>query len=251
MNRKILTLTLSCIFSLSSLSTAAFCVETQESPTEHVSISIRPMNEENRRKMKDQREELPLLETVEAARGEKELPNMQQPLGARPAKMGHKKEYYYNNHSSNAIHWVIGASIDGTILELEDGSNWKLSPNYSVINWRVGDPIAITPNHSFLSEYNYYVVNKATGSYVAADLILGPIAFGSYTHWIIGMDYTSGHVYLENGSTWTISSNDLFIFNDWAINDTIILGSNDSWFSCYDNLLINVNMNNYVRARKY
>ena len=115
----------------------------------------------------------------------------------------------------------------------------------------MGDPIAITPNHSFLSEYNYYVVNKATGSYVAADLILGPIAFGSYTHWIIGMDYTSGHVYLENGSTWTISSNDLFIFNDWAINDTIILGSNDSWFSCYDNLLINVNMNNYVRARKY
>ncbi|MCX6989461.1 MAG: hypothetical protein NTX49_00090, partial [Chlamydiae bacterium] len=77
------------------------------------------------------------------------------------------------------------------------------------------------------------------------------IAFGSYTHWIIGMDYTSGHVYLENGSTWTISTNDLFIFNDWAINDTIILGSNDSWFSSYDSLLINVNMNNYVRARKY
>ncbi|MCX6991475.1 MAG: hypothetical protein NTX49_10540, partial [Chlamydiae bacterium] len=127
MNRKILTLTLSSIFSLSTLSIPAFCVETQESPAEHVSISIRPMNEANRRKMKDQREELPLEETVEAAREEKVLPAMQQPHGARPAKMGQKKEYYYSNYSINAMHWVISASIDGTILELEDGSNWKLS----------------------------------------------------------------------------------------------------------------------------
>ena len=82
-------------------------------------------------------------------------------------------------------------------------------------------------------------------------ILFNPIAFGPYTHWIIGMDFRSGHVYLENGTTWTISSNDLFIFNEWAINDTIILGSNDSWFSNYDSLLINVNMNNFVRARNY
>lgn len=244
MNNKFLKTTLSSLLSVSLLSSVAFCDESEEAP--RAVVGERPMNEKDRAKMKAQREES--SEPTQDQRVSHEHQNRHQ---ARAAKMGEKKEFFHSTTPAYAHHWLIRATYDGSIAELEDGSNWKLAPNYSVFNWKVGDPMVITPNHSWLSDYNYYVVNKFTGSYVAADLIVGPIAFGPYTHWVIGIDYTSGHVYLENGTTWTISSSDGFIFRDWAINDTVIVGANDSWFSSYDSILINVNMNNYVRARTY
>jgi len=247
MSKKILTLTLSSLL-CTSLTSTVFSEELQTAPAEHIAVAERPMDETSRKLMKDQREELPADSEQSPAVEEKSLPNR---LGARAPRMGEKKEYYFNNYQVNTPHWLISATYDGSIVEIEDGSHWKLAPNYSVFSWKVGDPIVVTPNHSCFSEYNYYVVNKFTGSYVAADLIVGPVAFGPYTHWIIGMDYASGHVFLENGTTWTVSINDTFIFNDWAVNDTVIIGSNDSWFSSYDSILINVNMNNFARSKQY
>lgn len=247
MNKKILTLALSS-FICSTVTSAAFCNESQETSTQHVSVAERSMDEESRRLMKNQRDELPPEETYAPAHEERSAQHRQ---AARALKKGEKKEFFFNNYQSMSPHWLINATYDGSVVELEDGSHWKLSPNYSVFSWKVGDPIVVTPNHSFFSEYNYYIVNKFTGSYVAADLIVGPLTFGPYTHWVIGIDYASGHVFLENGTTWTVSANDTFVFNDWAINDTVIIGSNDSWFSSYDTILINVNMNNYVRSKKY
>lgn len=249
MNNKFLKITLSSLLSVSLLSSVAFCDESQDTP--RVAVGERPMNEDDRAKMKEQREESPVEESSEQKPDQRVSYERQNRHQARASRMGEKNEFFYSTTPTYAHHWLISAAYDGSIVELEDGSNWKLAPNYSVFSWKVGDPMVITPNHSWLSDYNYYVVNKFTGSYVAADLIVGPIAFGPYTHWVIGIDYTSGHVYLENGTTWTISSSDNFIFRDWAINDTIIIGANDSWFSSYDSILINVNMNNYVRARTY
>jgi hypothetical protein len=56
-------------------------------------------------------------------------------------------------------------------------------------------------------------------------------------------------VSLEDNSSWKVADDDGFILEEWEANDTIIIGSNDSWFSAYDTILINVNMNNYVRAK--
>ncbi|MBM3208123.1 MAG: hypothetical protein FJZ57_05900 [Chlamydiae bacterium] len=148
-------------------------------------------------------------------------------------------------------HWISSTNTDARVVEIEDGSRWKLSSTYNLRSWKSNDTVTITPNHNTSSEYNYYVVNKSTGGYTEANLILGPVARGPLTHWAIGFDFTKNQVFLENDSCWKISENDAYIMQEWEPNDTIIIGSNDSWFSSFDAILINVNMNNYVRARAY
>jgi hypothetical protein len=58
-------------------------------------------------------------------------------------------------------------------------------------------------------------------------------------------------VYLSNESCWMVADADMGIFKDWRTNDQIIIGSSNSWFSSYDAILINPQMNNFVRAKTY
>jgi len=163
-------------------------------------------------------------------------------------------------YSPYACHIVNTVAAYGDSLELEDGSWWKVASGDTQIaaSWGAFDPytrmgkpeVLIYPNTSWFSSYTYKIVNK-NGTSIKANLSVGPIAFGEFTHWITGIDYYSGAVYLENGSRWNISGTDGFVFNNWQVNDTIIVGVNDSWFSSYDFILINVNMNNYLKAKQY
>ncbi|NDD58232.1 MAG: hypothetical protein EBZ47_03130 [Chlamydiae bacterium] len=233
------------------LSLSNLCMAEQSpSASDHTLVAVRPTTEEDRIKMKQTAEEML----------EEESPSFSHTTQNHPlSKASHKKPrvksspnpFWYTHATTPKKHWLVQANAEGTLIELEDGSGWKLSQNHRVRNWQAGDSISITANHNIFSEYNYYVVNDSTGDYVAADLILGPIANGPHTHWMIGCDRANHHLYLENGSGWTINSSDDFIFDQWEINDTIIIGKNDSWFSSFDTLLINVNMNNSIRARSY
>ena len=150
-------------------------------------------------------------------------------------------------------HWLTSVADTGRSFELEDGSHWEVSPTDSYIlrNWRREDSLVITPNSSWLSAYDYYVTNKSNNSYVKANLFVGPLAFGPYSHWIVDIDYFGGHVYLENQMVWCISPQDSSVLKDWAVNDHIIFGLYDSWFSPYDHILINVNMDNFVHVKQY
>lgn len=153
--------------------------------------------------------------------------------------------YYRPMH----MHWVNGFYGIGDFVELGDGSQWKISydDTYKTIHWKVGDPIIITHNDSWFSSYNYFLTNEATGSYVKASLQVGPVTFGPYTHWVVGFDRAKKQVYLENGTCWEVSD-----LGDWAINDTVMIGINDSfWWSYFDTLLINVNRNLQVYARQF
>ena len=167
-----------------------------------------------------------------------------------------------NFHSSNyccfpssakhaSRHWISAINSESRVVEIEDGSRWKLASPYYLGSWKNNDTLSITPNHNTSSQYNYYVVNKSTGGYTEANLILGPVAFGPLTHWAVGFDFAKNHVFLENDSCWQVQDTDAYIMQEWEPNDTIIIGSNDSWFSSYNSILINVNMNNYVRAKSY
>lgn len=168
------------------------------------------------------------------------------------ALLMHKQTNIPHN-SAASYHRITTMSVYGDSVEIEDGSWWKIASNDSstVFSWRQGDSVVITPNNSFFSSYNYYITNEQTRTYVKANLNVGPIAFGQYSHWITSVDPVGGHVYLENNSCWCISNGDAHVFRDWAPNDAIIIGINDSWFSSYDHILINVNMNTYVRAKLY
>lgn len=150
-------------------------------------------------------------------------------------------------------HWLTSLSDNSYSIELEDGSHWEVAPSdaYVLRSWRRNDSLIITPNYSWCCSYDYYITNKNNNTYVKANLYIGPLAFGSYSHWIVDLDYYGGHVYLENQMIWCVDPQDSHVMKNWAINDHVIIGLYDSWFSPYDHILINVNMDDHVRVKQY
>lgn len=154
---------------------------------------------------------------------------------------------------SKYYHWVNEIIDFGNFIELEDGSRWTVAPTsvYKAVHWGAYDHMVITPNHHWLPSCAYCITNPATGSYVEADLYLHPIPFGPYTHWVVALDKYAGHVFLEDGSSWKVSYDDRSLFEKWEINNFIIIGENNSWFSSYEHILINVNAKHHIRVNLF
>jgi hypothetical protein len=150
-------------------------------------------------------------------------------------------------------HWLATISDTLRSIEMEDGSHWEISSydSYILRNWQRDDSLVITPNYSWLSSYDYYITNKSKNTFVKANLYVGPVIFGPFSHWIVDIDHIGGHVYLENQMVWCVNPQDNYVLKDWAINDHIILGVYDSWFSSYDHILINANMDTHIRTKQY
>lgn len=162
--------------------------------------------------------------------------------------------------SPSLYHW-IDLFPQENIVKTEDGAEWIFDQNdsYIIRTWRPDDVVVIAPKGKWIwgSNYSYVMTNKDLGASVDVNLFLGPVAHGSLSTWIVGIDQNNGQVYVLNGqqerSVWEISNVDLYLFKNWEVNDTLIVGVNDSWmwwFSSYNHILINVNMNHYVRARQ-
>lgn len=225
----------------------------EEEADNRAPVAERTMNEESTCRMKQQRETL--SEDECAATVPRQTASVketkQSRFGTKSCRSCPSEKNFFCFPAAKPAphHWISACNSDARVLEIEDGSRWKLSSSYNLRFWKSNDTISITPNHNTSSEYNYYLVNKSTGGYVEANIILGPLAFGPLTHWVVGFNLPKNQISLENDSLWKVADNDAFILEEWEPNDTIIIGSNDSWFSAYDTILINVNMNNYVRAK--
>jgi len=158
----------------------------------------------------------------------------------------------YTTSHIGAFHRPTAVTALGDTVEIEDGSIWSVSSSdrYKTLDWLAGDTIIITPNHSWFSSYDFRLINQNTGASVPVVLSLGPVYNGIYTHWITAIDYNANQLCLEDGSVWSISGLDDSVSNKWVINDTVIIGINDGWWSgSRPNILINVNMVNYVRCK--
>lgn len=121
---------------------------------------------------------------------------------------------------------------------------------FSTFDWYTTDRIIITVNHDWLTSYDYKLNNENTGEVVSVNLVSAPYYNGIFTHWIVAIDYIHKRICLEDGSVWTISVWDDAELKRMALEDTIIIGTNDSWFkSTRPNILINVDTMEYVKAR--
>lgn len=154
---------------------------------------------------------------------------------------------------SQGMHCVSAVDAFGNSLELEDGSVWQISPYDApkVAHWKSQDPILITQNHRWFSKYNYRLINQTTGAVLESNLHLGPIKNGIYTRYIMSIDLSRGEVVLSDHTRWQISSLDECSFQDWMLYDAVIIGYNSGWDSNSEGLLINVNMNQWVRAAQF
>jgi hypothetical protein len=185
---------------------------------------------------------------AKAAEQEKQNPDNKDALFDKQAsiagKIGTKASVadYWTSHSG-AFHRAVGIGMSGDTVELEDGSVWSVysGHRYKTLDWLSSDTILITQNNAWFSSYKYRLVNQNTGASVEVDLTLAPIYNGPYTHWIVAIDYLGRYVWLEDGSRWHISSEDAYAMSKWLINDTVIIGINDAFWSKFTpNVLINV-----------
>jgi len=150
-------------------------------------------------------------------------------------------------------HRLEGIGETGRTIALEDGSHWEVTAYdaHTLRNWRREDTLVITPNYSWFNSYDYFITNKNNNTFVRANLYVGPVTYGPFSHWIVGVDKITGHLELENKMVWCINPQDYYVLQDWAPNDHIIIGLYDGWLSPYDHILINVNMDNHVRCKDY
>lgn len=167
--------------------------------------------------------------------------------------------YSYNySYYAFARHYLYGLSNARDLIELEDGSQWKVNPHdLSRIrhgNWNTGDPLCVSANNYFFSSGGgYYITNLKTGAYVRALLHAGPIEESPYTRHVSAIDHQEGILYLENGLAFTLNKAKATMYRGWLSGHTIIIGSNDDWFrfSRNDYILINVDKNEYIEAEQY
>lgn len=150
-------------------------------------------------------------------------------------------------------HWALYFSNDCKVVELEDESQWKVASYdvYRTLKWLTGDMIAVFPNTSWFSAYDYRIVNRNTGESVDASLIRGPLYSSVYTKFVSGVDSYYDNVYLTDGTRWKVSSSDHYKLSKWLVSDVVIIGMNDGFFSAssFPAILINVNLNEFVFAR--
>lgn len=166
-------------------------------------------------------------------------------------------ESFFKNYPpvyfSPAVHCLAAVSVFGDSLTIEDGSQWVVNARDAskVLSWSSQDPILITQNHRWFSKFKYRIYNQNSGSYVEANLNLGPIDDGKHAPSVIAIDTVHGELVLSDNSRWQISSYDISLFEDWRLNDLIIIGYNSGWDSGSPVLLINVDMNHCVRAQQF
>jgi len=143
-------------------------------------------------------------------------------------------------------HWATMISVLGGVVEIEGGTRWLVSyyDAYKTINWCLTDIIIIKPNSSFFSIYGYQLYNLTTGQKIEANLLDGPYYASPYRLSIIGIDYLLDEIILSDGTSWSISRFDSI--GRWICGDSVVVGVNNSIINPY--ILININVNTYVRA---
>ena len=154
-------------------------------------------------------------------------------------------------------HFATDIDHRSCMLLLEDGSEWKVSnfDSNELFVWKTQSleiPVKITPNY-FSNYFTYYITNQNTGSYVRANLVTSPLRNNPYAITITGIDnnsYERGSVYLSNGTFWHVHFSDLELIRNWYLDDLIIIGKNNNWFSYNTHILINIHTNTFVRVQR-
>ena len=244
-----------CLFSISLITAQLVAAETQsENLAQNDAVNTRPLSLEKTEQIEEQRK-------AETAQDEVVYKEEKLSLRAFCEEPFLLSSWFSGQSKYNAMetHHKRGMVLNGAAVELEDGSQWKLADPAIAASWDIHDLIVISPSRFWSREYNYYLTNTKTGTYVKANLFLGATKtdpFGQvnpYRHFVVNFEPVKRRVTLENGATWEICSDD-FAIDDWAVNDAVIIGVNDSFydsvFSSYGSILINVPINDHVRAKR-
>ena len=160
---------------------------------------------------------------------------------------------------NSCTHNLVGVSVLGDYLIIQDGSEWRIKPGYSdIFSWKENHPIVIIENNSFYSSYfhgyHYKMINVQTNADVEVKLHLGPILENPYTLLVAAINPSTCEIILSDNSLWQLDPSQRKLWSKWLVSDGIIVGTNvKGWYNnSYDNILINVNIkdNPNIRANR-
>lgn len=226
--------------------------EERDCPCEHRGVCVQLAENEERPGLRvfTEEEEAKLALLMYEA-GKLKCEEGTRPLPADEAK-AISRVVFYTDHS-HSMHHISAITRKGTLAELEDGSIWIINPDDNLVthNWLTTDTIVITPINSGSSAYRFQMINLNTGASIYVRLAISPLPGTIYTHWAYLIDYAFREVCLEDGSWWKISAADVGFLYDWKVDDYVIIGNTLGVDAIYDNnILINVRLNEYVRASR-
>lgn len=229
--------------------------EAQEIKSEKVQVGSQPLPPEIMKMMEEARAAEALLEEE----GETQLSGLIIPIK-------HQNEWTFisnalttASYSPAMYHWVKEFP-DENLLKLEDNSEWIFDASDALVvdTWQAGAPIVISPKGRFLwgSNYAYVMSNRDTGESISVNHFDGPIPFGDHTSWVGAVDWLNGHLYVINSkgdrTVWEVAPADIYLIKEWSSEQSLIVGENTSWLwilSEFNHIIINVNMNHFIRAR--
>lgn len=170
---------------------------------------------------------------------------------SRQAEAMQPRSHSISTTHDGAYHSPFVVSHNGENIELEDGSIWSIDPSHHhrTKDWISADLVVIMPNSSWFSLNNHKLINLSTGVEARADLVVPPTFNGLHTYWIRAIDPIERKIRLNDGSSWQVTRWDDAVIKDWLINDTVIIGVNDGWFTGQPNILINVDTSSHARGK--
>jgi hypothetical protein len=149
------------------------------------------------------------------------------------------------------IHSVHDIAARGESIEIENGALFSVNSSDSAIaaGWKKGQILQIKPNQRWFSSFQYRIFNKDDNSSAEAKLSLGPYLNSPYTRRIVQMNTASGVVMLDNNTFWEVSDRNALL--KWQINDNVIVGDNDGWFTWgFNSIIINVATDSYLTVKQ-
>jgi len=158
---------------------------------------------------------------------------------------------------NHCTHNIVGVSVLGDYLVIEDGSQWQIRPGYAkeAFLWKEEHPILIVKNDSFTSYfhgYTYKMINVKRNTAIEVYLDLGPILENQNTLQIAAINPTTCEIILTDNSLWRCDPSQRSLLVKWESKHGIIIGTNKKgWFkSPYDNILIDVYRLEDIRATR-
>ena len=236
-----------CIASIIPL--IAFTNEITDEDVEHGPVGSRPISEKAEKSI-----------LAQAFESQSEIrQNLQQSYQNKNEFNGLEsiKEYWVGRSTAIPQHFIKGINYQTNVIITEEGAHWKIASgqyNASILSyWLVNDSVTIKPNYDYSNYSNepYEIKSQISGQRRPVELLVGPELYSAHTLWITGYNMCGKKVYVSNASCWRVADADMGIFRDWQPHAQIIIGSSNSWFSSYDAILINPQMNNFVRAKTY
>lgn len=158
----------------------------------------------------------------------------------------------HNTNHKGSNHFYVGTTLFGDQIVIEDGSYWMTKPDdrYKLQNWDPNDPLMLMQNKSnwwFSSKPNFpfVIYNERTCETIEVENSAAPIWDSFYTHYIVEIYKPlsgEGTLKLNDGSVWVLpdTTRDRECWTLWLPNHTIIIGTNNSYWTSLLDILINI-----------